>query len=198
MPLPCAECDAPSTTLCSACRLTRYCSPACQRRGWPRHKSTCALLGRVSPPLVTPAGVPLRAVISHHLDGFGRICVFLVYSDHLGVAALRPLFSQFFGYDGTDEEVLRFAYRSPAHPFPTEVYDVLSDPVHGPLPVGSTPSSFAARPSKKGRGVLLDLLLEHGWVKDTGVRVAMGYDTGRVYTVEGVQGWERMREVRGR
>lgn len=32
---------------CSGCRMTRYCGVQCQRRDWPRHKVTCAMVHSV-------------------------------------------------------------------------------------------------------------------------------------------------------
>ncbi|OJT07669.1 hypothetical protein TRAPUB_1468 [Trametes pubescens] len=32
---------------CSGCRMTRYCGTECQRKDWPRHKVTCAMVHSV-------------------------------------------------------------------------------------------------------------------------------------------------------
>ncbi|VDB82936.1 unnamed protein product [Peniophora sp. CBMAI 1063] len=45
-----AECGAEECTLeCSKCRLTRYCSPECQREDWKYHKSICGTEGGDDP-----------------------------------------------------------------------------------------------------------------------------------------------------
>ena len=36
-----AACARPGTLLCAKCRLNKYCSPACQKKVWPRHKKVC-------------------------------------------------------------------------------------------------------------------------------------------------------------
>jgi hypothetical protein len=36
--------DAPKLRRCGQCALAAYCSPACQKADWPRHKATCAAL----------------------------------------------------------------------------------------------------------------------------------------------------------
>lgn len=40
----CANCVKPlpvTADVCSACRETFYCGPACQAANWPEHKKTC-------------------------------------------------------------------------------------------------------------------------------------------------------------
>ncbi|CAM9731432.1 unnamed protein product [Chrysoparadoxa australica] len=38
----CARCNAEAAEkLCSRCKMTRYCSRACQQAAWPSHKKTC-------------------------------------------------------------------------------------------------------------------------------------------------------------
>ncbi|KAI0041004.1 hypothetical protein FA95DRAFT_1565845 [Auriscalpium vulgare] len=43
----CAKCNKPNDIdhmkKCGACQLTRYCSAACQRSDWPRHKEFCKI-----------------------------------------------------------------------------------------------------------------------------------------------------------
>lgn len=42
----CANCIAPSPDLvtCSACKLAKYCSKACQKSNWKKHKTVCKIL----------------------------------------------------------------------------------------------------------------------------------------------------------
>mmetsp|Transcript_63997 Transcript_63997/g.187776 ORF Transcript_63997/g.187776 Transcript_63997/m.187776 type:complete len:1190 (+) Transcript_63997:117-3686(+) len=40
-PARCATCGATSTTACGRCRAVRYCSRACQRSHWQRHRGEC-------------------------------------------------------------------------------------------------------------------------------------------------------------
>ena len=37
----CAVCGKPSTQRCARCKSVHYCSKACQRTAWPKHKLTC-------------------------------------------------------------------------------------------------------------------------------------------------------------
>lgn len=37
----CAGCGLPATTRCGRCRAARYCSAACQRRHYPKHRPRC-------------------------------------------------------------------------------------------------------------------------------------------------------------
>jgi hypothetical protein len=42
---PCDTCGVPEVTKkCNGCALARYCSPACQRADWTKHKATCKLI----------------------------------------------------------------------------------------------------------------------------------------------------------
>lgn len=44
-PNPCQYCHGPhSTKICQRCKLSRYCSPECQKFDWPDHKKNCACL----------------------------------------------------------------------------------------------------------------------------------------------------------
>ena len=38
------ECQQPGSRRCSRCKQAWYCSPQCQRRAWPAHKSACIAL----------------------------------------------------------------------------------------------------------------------------------------------------------
>ncbi|GJJ75782.1 phospholipase/carboxylesterase [Entomortierella parvispora] len=48
---PCFVCATPSITRCSQCKVIHYCSSACQRKDWPRHKVACTPAGKPSPTL---------------------------------------------------------------------------------------------------------------------------------------------------
>lgn len=50
----CAKCNDEKTarkdfkmSRCGGCKLTRYCSPGCQKADWPRHKRTCKIVESV-------------------------------------------------------------------------------------------------------------------------------------------------------
>ncbi|KAF9432020.1 hypothetical protein BGZ76_011400 [Entomortierella beljakovae] len=47
---PCVVCKTPSTTRCSQCKLSHYCSAKCQRKDWPTHKIACTPASKVTPP----------------------------------------------------------------------------------------------------------------------------------------------------
>ncbi|GJE89739.1 hypothetical protein PsYK624_058450 [Phanerochaete sordida] len=55
----CNNCSQPSSKVtlkaCSGCRMVRYCSAACQREAWPRHKRSCATSGEARAALEQPA-----------------------------------------------------------------------------------------------------------------------------------------------
>ena len=40
-PAPCATCGQPTSKRCAGCGQVSYCSHACQKRGWKRHKKVC-------------------------------------------------------------------------------------------------------------------------------------------------------------
>ena len=40
-PAPCAACGQPTSKKCAGCGQVSYCSHACQKRGWKRHKKVC-------------------------------------------------------------------------------------------------------------------------------------------------------------
>ena len=40
-PAPCATCGQPTSKKCAGCGQVSYCSHACQKRGWKRHKKVC-------------------------------------------------------------------------------------------------------------------------------------------------------------
>ena len=40
-PAPCATCGQPTCKRCAGCGQVSYCSHACQKRGWKRHKKVC-------------------------------------------------------------------------------------------------------------------------------------------------------------
>jgi len=61
----CAECGAPSSTMCGGCRQVVFCSRACQSAAWPAHKPACALLQKRK----------LRVLVVGAEGGAGRIHV---------------------------------------------------------------------------------------------------------------------------
>ena len=149
------------------------------------------LIGRISPPFTTAGGIPLRALIQGP-DGFGRIGVGAIYSAHMGVAALRPLYEFAFGdaESKSDAAILKMAYSETTHRVPLYgTYGIISDPVHDSSVVVN-PSSFAAR-AKEGKAEILDAMLAAGLIKNTGVRVPMGYDVAFLYNLVGADTWEK-------
>lgn len=44
LPTHCTRCNQPNSTMkiCTGCKLTPYCSEACQKQDWKRHKRECA------------------------------------------------------------------------------------------------------------------------------------------------------------
>lgn len=149
------------------------------------------LIGRVSPPFTTASGVPLRALIMGP-DGFGRIGIGAIYSAHVGVAALRPLYEFAFGdaASRSDAQILKMAYNEESRDVPEYgTYGIVSDPVHDSS-IAVAAASFAAR-AKGGRGEILDAMLAAGLIKNTGVRVRMGFDVATMFALVEPGTWNK-------
>lgn len=118
-------------------------------------------LGFCTPPFVLADGTPL--VAEAQLDGFGKLGLFLLYSDHLGNEALDK-FAELFGTDDPNDIVRN---QETAHA-------VVTVPVHDPIERAKLGcGEFAVNTYKYQEE--FEALLRENKLEDTGRFVAQGY-----------------------
>jgi len=71
----CTVCDGPAGKKCSVCKITYYCSRACQREDFKRHKKICGKVTTLSPPPPPPLSPTFDGVAVKTSETKGRCAI---------------------------------------------------------------------------------------------------------------------------